>query len=120
MSGDAVTAEPRQFLPQPVEVPERKIRNYLLDVNHRDGGPKARFFLAMGFSDATWQAFANAIRRHPIDNPIQDTEATGYGLKMMVQCTLPTPDGGNPCIRTVWMVDGAQMPRLVTAYPSKG
>ena len=92
MSGEAGNAEPRQFLPQPVEVSERKIRNYLLDVNHRDGGPKARFFLAMGFSDATWQMFASAIRRHPIDNPILGREATGYGVKVMVQCELPTPD----------------------------
>jgi hypothetical protein len=119
VSGDAQDVEPPQFLPQHVEVSEQKIRNYLLDVNHRDGGSKAKFFIARGFSDLAWLAFANAIRQHPIDNPIRNTEATDYGLKVIVQCTLRTPDGGNPCIRTVWMQEGTHVPRLVTAYPSK-
>jgi hypothetical protein len=120
VSGNAQDLEPSRFLPRPVEVSEQKIRNYLLDVDHRDSGPKARFFLAQGFSDAAWQDFANALRRHPIDNPIQDREPTDYGMNVMVECTLRTPDGGNPCVRTVWMRDGTQNPRLVTAYPWKG
>jgi len=112
--------KPPQFLQQPVEVSEQKIRRYLLNTTHRDGGSKARFFLARGFSDAAWRDFAMAIRRRPIDNPILIGEATDYGLKVTVQCTLSTPDGSHPCIRTVWMQEDTMAPRLVTAYPSKG
>jgi hypothetical protein len=49
-----------QFLSQPVEVSARKAGDYLLDVNHRDGGAKARFFLAKGFAAGDWRAFADA------------------------------------------------------------
>lgn len=131
MSGDGARGEPHgvteeaggpprsQFLSQPVEISARKAGDYLLDVNHRDGGAKARFFLARGFSASGWQAFVDAIARHPVDNPIQETEATEFGVKVMVRCRLRTPDGTDPCILTVWMVEDAGAPRLVTAYPSR-
>ena len=106
-----------QFLPQPVVISPRKARDYLLNVNHCDGGPKARFFLAKGFSVGACRTFAEAVSHHSIDNPIQGTEATEFGLKVMVRCWLRTPGGSDPCILTVWMVEDAGTPR-VTAYPS--
>jgi filamentous hemagglutinin len=90
----------------------------LLNINHRDGGSKARFFITKGFSANLWRVFAEAVARHPIDNPIQATEATEFGLKVMVRCRLTTPDGSDPCILTVWMLEDTGLPRLVTAYPS--
>jgi hypothetical protein len=39
-------------------------------------------------------------------------------LKVMVRCRLRTPDGSDPCILTVWMVEDTGMPRLMTAFPS--
>ena len=110
---------PSRFLSQPVEIYPREVVNYLLDVNHRDGGAKARFLLARGFSPSGWRAFAEAIARHPIDNPIQDAEATEFGMKVMVRCRVRTPDGTDPCIMTVWMVEDSGTSRLVTAYPSR-
>jgi hypothetical protein len=130
MPGDASRGEPpgvtgevedparSQFLPQPAEISWRKVRDYLLNVNHRDGGPKARFFLAKSFSVGAWRTFADAIVRHRVDNPIQETDAMEFGLKVTVRCRLRTPDGRDPCILTVWMVEDAGTPRLVTAYPS--
>jgi hypothetical protein len=62
MSGDGGRGEPGdvtggtenqdrpEFLSQPVEIPARKGAEYLLNVDHRDGGAQARFFLARGFS----------------------------------------------------------------------
>jgi len=96
------------------------MRNYLLNVSHRDGGPKARCFLARGFSDADWQEFARVSGLHPVENPVLESELTGYGWKVVVRCTLRTPHGRNPCVRTVWMVEDAEAPRLITAYPSPG
>jgi len=96
---------------------ERKIRSYLLNIHHREGRSKARFFLAHGYTDATWHVFEQALRQHPVDNPIAGEEETTYGRKFVVVCKLQTPDGRNPCIRTVWMVEAGADPRLVTAYP---
>jgi len=39
-------------------------------------------------------------------------------MKAMVRCQLRPPDGTNPCILTVWMVEASGTPRLVTADPS--
>ena len=75
------------------EVSERKIRAYLLNINHRVGGPKARFFLARGFAEGAWQVLDEALRRHPVDNPIESEEQTNYGLKVVVRCQIQTPDG---------------------------
>jgi filamentous hemagglutinin len=121
VSGGTGSQPPARFLTQPVEVSARKIRSYLLDAQHRDGGSKARFFVAKGFSTTAWREFAAALVRHSADNPIRDSEVTNYGVKVTVQCVLRTPDGSNPCIRSIWMVEGErQAPRLVTAYPSPG
>jgi hypothetical protein len=99
-------------------VPEGKITGYLLDPDHRFGGPKARFFLALGFSQAEWRAMAAALAAHPALNPIESTTTTRHGAKYVVRCSLATPDGRNPCVVTVWMKDGDSPPRLVTAYPA--
>jgi len=98
-------------------VSEKKIRAYLLNAHHRDGRSKARFFIAHGYSDREWHVLAQAIGRHPVDNPIAGVEATTYGQKLVVVCRLRTPDGRNPCIRTVWIAEAGANPRLVTAYP---
>ena len=39
------------------------------------------------------------------------------GIKYEVECSLATPDGRNPCIRTVWISQAEQPPRLITAHP---
>jgi hypothetical protein len=76
------------------EVSEQKVRLYLLNINHPIGGAKARFFLARGFTLASWQGLGAALREHPVNNPIEGEQ------------------------RTVWMMEFGTPARLVTAYPS--
>jgi hypothetical protein len=102
------------------DVSEKKVRKYLLNIDHREGRSKARFFPARGFTDADWQVLDQALRRHPIDNPVAAEEITEYGRKLIVRCQIKTPDGRNTCIRTVWMVEAGTRPRFVTAYPFSG
>ena len=97
---------------------EAKLRMYLLNLTHLDGGSKARFFLARGFTVAEWRVLDAALTRHPADNPVEHEEQTEFGRKLTVRCKLKTPDGSDPCIRTVWMVEADTPARLVTAYPS--
>jgi hypothetical protein len=103
--------------PLNIEAGEDKIRKYLLNVDHREGGPKAKFFLARGFTILNWQALAEALRFHPADNPIEEEQVTVHGKKITVRCMLRTPDGNATCIRTVWMTEDGVTARLVTAYP---
>ena len=98
-------------------VAEAKVRNYLLATSHPDGGGKATFFLARGFTPQDWQAMADALRAQGSENPVECYEPTPYGKKIIVRCHMVTPDGRNPCILTVWMEEDGKPIRLVTAYP---
>ncbi len=99
-------------------VSEQKIRRYLLNINHPIGGAKAQFLLARGFSVARWRDLGAALRDHPVNNPVESEQDTEFGRKVTVRCQISTPDGSNPCIRTVWMIEPETSPRLVTAYPT--
>jgi hypothetical protein len=98
-------------------VMEAKVRDYLLALSHPEGGAKANFFLARGFTPQDWQGMAEALRAQGSENPVESYESTPYGRKIMVRCHLVTPDGRNPCILTVWMEEDGKPIRLVTAYP---
>ena len=99
-------------------VEESKVVRYLLNLDHPDGGPKARFFLGRGFCAADWESLADALCHHARCNPVSRIKATAFATNYSLDCNLPTPDGSNPCIRTVWEVrpDDAR-PRLITAHP---
>jgi hypothetical protein len=52
------------------EVPEDKIRKYLLSTTHRSGKSKAAFFLRFGFNAQDWQQLAVALQRHAKTIPL--------------------------------------------------
>jgi hypothetical protein len=102
-------------------VPERKITAYLLSLTHRDGRSKAIFFLRFGFTPDHWEALADALRRHAIDNDVAECEDTPFGTSYAIEGPLLAPDNRSPQVRVVWFIEtGEQIPRLVTAYPLKG
>ena len=99
-------------------VEEKKIVEYLLNQTHLDGGPKARFFSARGFNVHAWQGMRDALIAQGRDNKVTKITPTEWGTRYQVDCHCPTPDGVNPCIRSIWEI-GAETtcPRLLTAYP---
>ena len=100
-------------------ISQTKLGSYLLDVAHPEGGPKARFFLGKGFSSADCATFEAALREHVAVRRIWSIAPNPYGQKFVVSCDITTPDGSNPCIRSVWIIeDGETVPKLVTAYPA--
>lgn len=98
-------------------VEEIKVRRYLLSAEHPQNGGKAAFFRAFGFDAAAWTAMRDALVGHPAANPVAAAKASPHGTKYEVRCSIATPDGRNPCVTTVWIVEGGRPPRLVTAYP---
>jgi hypothetical protein len=73
-------------------VEREKILDYLLNLDHRYGASKARFFGAFGFRRDAWEVLRDALCEH----------------------------GRRPPICTVWQLDANQTaPRLITAYPSE-
>jgi hypothetical protein len=99
-------------------VEEVKILRYLLSREHPEGGPKAKFFLGRGFTQADWEGMADALRHHAKNNLVVRKVTFPFGIKYTLDCNLPTPDKSNPCIRTVWEVrPDDERPRLITAHP---
>lgn len=98
-------------------VEDKKARDYLLDVSHREGGAKARFFLLFGFERERWQDLRDALVEHAQTNEELDSRISPHGIKYTVRCNIRSPDGRNPCITTVWIADDDISPRLVTVVP---
>jgi hypothetical protein len=102
-------------------VPEAKVVQYLLNLEHMGGGKeKAVFFLSFGFTMDDWQLLAKSLldhaETHEVVNVNEKSESTTYAL----EGELVTPDGRNPRVRTVWALDtDSDVPRFVTAYPAK-
>ncbi|MBZ0304194.1 MAG: hypothetical protein K8J31_30950 [Anaerolineae bacterium] len=100
-------------------VPEAKIVRYLLDLTSENGRAKAAFFLAFGFTIDKWQVMAEALKQHASDHEVIKTdERPPFGVHYVVEGAINTPDGRNPGVRVVWIIDeGDDTPRLVSAYP---
>ncbi|KQP60408.1 DUF6883 domain-containing protein [Methylobacterium sp. Leaf112] len=99
-------------------IDQDKITKYLLNLTHRSGGPKPRFFLAFGFAIERPQILAHALASHPILNPPgrERTMPLGYP-RLVFEGPLETPDGRAPQIRTVWQCEHPTEARFLTAVP---
>lgn len=99
-------------------VEKGKLASYLLNLSHKDGASKAKFFLKRGFAAETWEAFAAALKTHGASQTVTTVEITRHGKKFTVECQIKTPDGKDPCILSVWIQATGKVPRLVTAHPN--
>jgi len=98
-------------------VPEAKITEYMLNEAHPSNQGKAAFFLSFGFTLAAWTTLADALLNHAATHEVVSVSATEHGSKYVIEGVLVTPDGRNPDVRTVWIVEaGETVPKLVTAY----
>jgi len=103
-------------------VEEVKVVDYLLNPQHVDGASKARFFSSFGFTATDWPILAKALVSQGQNNSVTKITPTAWGHRYQVDCQCPTPDGRDPCIRTIWQegTGAANGPRLITAYPRPG
>ena len=98
-------------------VDPRKIRDYLLNRRSATGAAKSRFFESNGFTRGAPEAFRAALVAHPLTATLEEVDASSsYGDKHIFRCAIASPDGRNPCIRTVWQQRDGDF-WLVTAYP---
>ena len=119
MSGPE-SAQEEAWMPDPhmLRVEVSKVKDYLLNLDHAEGGGKAKFFRAAGFSEDATDKLVEAFRRHAGNNKIAKVVQHAYGVKTVVECFMEMPVGKPYCIRSVWNdhLDG-KPPKLVTAVP---
>lgn len=97
-----------------------KLTDYLANLTHREGGPKARFLASLGFNLTDLAALAAALLAHGRSNPAAAVSSGPFGVKYHVDGPLWSPMGVSANIRTVWNIDpGQTAPRLVTLKPLK-
>jgi hypothetical protein len=108
----------RLINPYLLRVEAAKVTDYLLSSDHPEGAAKAKFFEGVGFCKAKVDEFVAALRTHAANNNIAEVIPHAYGVKMVIDCYMPTPSGKDYCIRSVWNdhKDG-EPPRLITAHP---
>ena len=98
-------------------VDDVKVRDYLLNGNNPQNAGKAALFERSGFDPLRWDILADALRAHPLQNEVVRTVPSPHGIKYVVECMIKTPDGRNPCMISVWIIEnGRDLARLVTAY----
>jgi hypothetical protein len=98
-------------------VADEKVRDYLLNPDNLQNGGKAGLFGGFGFHRNGWLILAAALRQHPVDNEVIAETVSPHGTKYVVRCHISSPDGRNPCVTSVWIVDAVGgLPRLVTAF----
>ena len=94
-----------------------KVRDYLLNRDHPDGGSKAAWFYSLGYTRDNWQALSRDLLAIAQGCKEFDTETTTFGVKYKAAGTVGR-DGFRPgSILTVWIVEDDEPPRLVTAHP---
>jgi hypothetical protein len=95
-----------------------KVSAYLLNVDHPEGGAKARVFVARGFSLDGTALFVAALRQHAVAVHLVQEVSNEYGAKCVYEGPLTCPDGSAPYVRSVWhRTPGSSVRRVVTAYP---
>ena len=98
-------------------VADAKVRDYLLNLSHPDGGSKAVWFHSLGYSRENWIQLANdlvAIARECDDF---DIEFSSFGVKYKTSGMIGRPSNRPGLVFTVWIVEDDDPPRFVTAYP---
>ncbi len=100
------------------KIEKRKLTSYLLDAEHPHGGPKARFFTALGYTAANWEDLRQALLAalpKAAAGPVRDgKKGPIYEVVLTIQGPLGSAD-----LVTAWEIREGEAPRLVTAYPSE-
>ncbi len=98
-------------------VSEDKARNYLLNLSHPVGGPKAIWFLTIGYSQDDWQLLAADLLRVALTCEDFIAKPSSYGVKYETMGEICVPPHQPGRVTAVWIVEEGNPPRLVTAYP---
>ncbi|MEX1026459.1 MAG: DUF6883 domain-containing protein [Candidatus Paceibacterota bacterium] len=98
-------------------VEDVKVRDYLLNLSHPDGGSKAVWFHALGYNRDDWHYLATDLLDVAQNCEEFDTENTKFGVKYKARGAVGRPDHRPAMVLTVWIVEDDDPPRLVTAYP---
>ena len=95
-----------------------KLRDYLLNSEHRRGGAKARLLISLGYHRESWHVLDKDLRAQHLAADVAVTLETEYGVRYEIVAPLTTPSSQSVSFRSIWQIDtGTDHPRLITMYP---
>ena len=96
-----------------------KVRDYLLNPEHTDGGSKAAWFQSLGYARDSWEELASDLLALATTCDQVATVRTPFGLKYVVKGQIGRKSHRSESVLAVWIVEADRPPRLVTAYPDE-
>jgi hypothetical protein len=99
-------------------IPDEKLRDYLLNPDHRHGRSKHDFLIMHGFSSADWPVLKTTLLAHAGTAKVTLSRVDVWGSTYHAIGPLRSPDGRNPWIRAYWIVRrGDTRPQLTSFIP---
>ncbi len=99
------------------EIPEAKLRDYLLSPSHAVGRFKARFFRSLGYTQDDWRVLSADLLELARSGEADEVESI-HGRKFRIVGSLASASDSSIQLVTVWIIaPNADAPRFVTAYP---
>ena len=96
-----------------------KVRDYLLNAEHPDGGSKAAWFQSLGYARDRWHELASDLLALAATCENFATVRSSFGVKYVVKGQLGRRSRRSASVLVVWIVEAGRSPRLVTAYPDE-
>lgn len=94
-----------------------KVRDYLLNPEHPDGGSKAAWFQSLGYARDHRHELASDLFALAATCEHFATVRTPFGVKYVVKGRIGCKSHRSASVLAVWIVEADRPPRLVTAYP---
>jgi hypothetical protein len=98
-------------------IAEEKVRDYLLNASHPNGGSRAVWFAGIGYTSDNWQDLASDLLQLGRTSEDFIAKSSPFGVKYEVSGVLGRPGYRPALVQSVWIVEENDWPRLVTAYP---
>ncbi len=100
-----------------IVIESNKLTDYLLNINHPDGGIKAKFLIEKKFDK---DSLRNILVKQANEEEVKKVKESGFGTKYILESTVMAPDKKLVLLRSVWIVYLDQkFIKLITAYPIK-
>jgi hypothetical protein len=98
-------------------VTKEKVCDYLLNLAHPIGGPKAVWFRSLGYTLEDWESLARDLVQVATACESFVCKPSPYGVKYETAGQIAVPPHPSGRVVAVWIVEANSLPRLVTAYP---
>ncbi len=90
-------------------IPSDKLTSYLLNLDHRRGGSKAKLLVLLGYKASSWDVLAEDIRREHLSSDVVEEHDSEWGKRYEIVAPLTGPLEDTVLFRSIWQMILAQI-----------